>query len=100
MGILTATRQRGRNFHGVYAQHGGEYTSGEYGNKDREMIIVLSSGATKENVAHVTQMLEERGYGAHVSEGVGNTIVGAVGVPADMSAKGDRHRAVLRRCLL
>ena len=51
------------------------------------MIIVLSSGATKENVAHVTQMLEERGYGAHVSEGVGNTIVGAVGVPADMSQK-------------
>ena len=51
------------------------------------MIIVLSSEATKENVAHVTHMLEERGYGAHVSEGVGNTIVGAVGVPADMTQK-------------
>jgi len=51
------------------------------------MIIILSSGATKENIAHVTQMLEERGYGVHVSEGVGTTVVGAVGVPADLTQK-------------
>ncbi len=46
------------------------------------MIIILSSAATKENLTHVTQMLEERGYGVHLSEGVETTIVGAVGVPA------------------
>lgn len=51
------------------------------------MIIILSSEATKENLAHVTQMLEERGYGVHVSEGVDTTIVGAVGVPADLTQK-------------
>lgn len=51
------------------------------------MIIILSSEATKENLTHVTQMLEERGYGVHVSEGVGNTIVGAVGVPTDLTQK-------------
>lgn len=51
------------------------------------MIIILSSGATKENLQHVTQMLEERGYGVHVSEGVGTTVVGAVGVPADLTQK-------------
>ena len=51
------------------------------------MIIILSSVATKENLTHVTNMLEERGYAVHVSEGVGNTIVGAVGVPTDMTQK-------------
>ena len=38
------------------------------------MIIILSSAATKENLTHVTQMLEERGYGVHLSEGVETTI--------------------------
>jgi 3-deoxy-7-phosphoheptulonate synthase len=51
------------------------------------MIIILSSAATKENLTHVTKMLEERGYGVHVSEGVGTTIVGAVGVPSDLTQK-------------
>ena len=51
------------------------------------MIVILSSGATKENLKHVTQMLEERGYAVHVSEGVERTIVGAVGVPADPTQK-------------
>ncbi len=51
------------------------------------MIIILSSGATKENLNHVTQMLEERGYSIHLSEGVERTIVGAVGVPADPTQK-------------
>ena len=53
------------------------------------MIIILSSGATKENLKHVTQMLEERGYGVHLSEGVETTIVGAVGVPNDPSGKSE-----------
>ncbi len=51
------------------------------------MIIVLSSGATKENLEHVTHMLEERGYEVHLSEGVERTIVGAVGVPSDRGKK-------------
>ena len=51
------------------------------------MIVILSSGATKENLQHVTQMLEERGYAVHLSEGVERTIVGAVGVPADPTQK-------------
>jgi 3-deoxy-7-phosphoheptulonate synthase len=51
------------------------------------MIVILSSEATKENLQHVTQMLEERGYAIHVSEGVERTIVGAVGVPADPTQK-------------
>ena len=53
------------------------------------MIIILSSEATKENLGHVTQMLEERGYGVHLSEGVERTIVGAVGVPADPRSKAE-----------
>ena len=53
------------------------------------MIIILSSEATKENLKHVTQMLEERGYGVHLSEGVETTIVGAVGVPNDPSGKAE-----------
>jgi 3-deoxy-7-phosphoheptulonate synthase len=32
-------------------------------------------------------MLEERGYAAHVSEGIEQTIVGAVGIPSDPAAK-------------
>ena len=53
------------------------------------MIIILSSEATKENLTHVTQMLKERGYGVHLSEGVETTIVGAVGVPADAAMKAE-----------
>ncbi len=53
------------------------------------MIIILSSEATKENLQHVTQMLEERGYGVHLSEGIETTIVGAVGVPNDPSGKAE-----------
>ena len=51
------------------------------------MIVILSSEATKENLQHVTQMLEERGYAVHLSEGVERTIVGAVGVPTDPTQK-------------
>jgi 3-deoxy-7-phosphoheptulonate synthase len=51
------------------------------------MIVILSSEATKENLQHVTQMLKERGYAIHLSEGVERTIVGAVGVPTDPTQK-------------
>src|SRR3569833_902164 len=36
---------------------------------------------------HVKEMLEERGYAVHVTEGVEQTIVGAVGVPTDPTQK-------------
>jgi 3-deoxy-7-phosphoheptulonate synthase len=51
------------------------------------MIIILSSEATAENLAQVQEMLKERGYGVHLSEGVERIIVGAIGVPADPSQK-------------
>jgi 3-deoxy-7-phosphoheptulonate synthase len=51
------------------------------------MIIILSSSATDENLNYVTKMLEEGGYAVHVSKGIEQTIVGAVGVPADPTQK-------------
>ena len=53
------------------------------------MIIILSSGATKDNLSQLTQMLDTLGYGVHLSEGVERTIVGAVGVPSDPAQKGE-----------
>ena len=44
------------------------------------MIIVLSSRATSENLDELTGVLKQRGYDAHLSKGVENTVVGAVGV--------------------
>jgi len=43
------------------------------------MIIILSSRATKENLDQLKAILKDRGYDAHLSEGVETTIVGAVG---------------------
>jgi len=52
------------------------------------MIIVVSSQATPENLEHLTAVLKERGYDAHLSKGVETTIVGAVGV---MSAPDEKQ---------
>jgi 3-deoxy-7-phosphoheptulonate synthase len=43
------------------------------------MIIILSSRTTPDNIADVKSLLKERGYDAHLSEGVETTIMGAVG---------------------
>ena len=51
------------------------------------MIVILEPTSTKENLMHVKEMLEERGYAVHVTEGVEQTIVGAVGVPTDPTQK-------------
>jgi len=51
------------------------------------MIVILEPKSTKENLMHVKEMLEERGYAVHVTEGVEQTIVGAVGVPTDPTQK-------------
>jgi len=53
------------------------------------MIVVLAPQATKENLMQVTNMLEERGYAVHITEGVAQTIVGAIGLPTDPTAKGE-----------
>lgn len=43
------------------------------------MIIVMKSGANKEDVRHVVHRIEELGLKAHVSEGVERTIIGLIG---------------------
>ncbi len=43
------------------------------------MIIVLRSGATQEQIDDVVKRLEKLGFGAHVSQGVERTIIGAIG---------------------
>ena len=43
------------------------------------MIIVLRSGATQDEIDEVVKRLEKLGFGAHVSQGVERTIIGAIG---------------------
>lgn len=43
------------------------------------MIIVLRSGATQEEIDEVVKRLKKLGFGAHVSQGVERTIIGAIG---------------------
>ncbi|HXL01785.1 MAG TPA: 3-deoxy-7-phosphoheptulonate synthase [Candidatus Atribacteria bacterium] len=43
------------------------------------MIIVLRSGATQEEINDVVERLKKLGFGAHVSQGVERTIIGAIG---------------------
>ena len=45
------------------------------------MIIVMTSGATEEDIARVVERLGDRGYGHHISRGVERTVIGAVGAP-------------------
>jgi 3-deoxy-7-phosphoheptulonate synthase len=49
------------------------------------MIIILSSKTTPDNIDNLKSLLEERGYDAHLSQGVETTVVGAVG--ASLSAE-------------
>ena len=46
---------------------------------DESLIIVMSSDASAEDVAHVVQRLEDIGAEAHVSVGKSRTVIGAVG---------------------
>lgn len=43
------------------------------------MIVVMSNGASKEEVNHVLERLEKLGFQIHLSEGVERTIIGAIG---------------------
>lgn len=44
------------------------------------MIIVLNPQTTESQVNEITQMLQARGFGVHISRGAETTIVGAIGV--------------------
>lgn len=48
------------------------------------VIIILSSDATEEHIKTVTDILEDAGYGGHVSRGEERTIIGAVGTEPEM----------------
>ena len=52
------------------------------------MVIILSA-ATPDNLAQLTRLLKERGYDAHLSEGVETTLVGAVGAMQSAEEKAD-----------
>jgi 3-deoxy-7-phosphoheptulonate synthase len=52
------------------------------------MIIILSA-PTEANLAQLTQMLEAKGYNAHLSKGVETTLVGAVGAIQSQEEKAD-----------
>ena len=43
------------------------------------MIIILKSGATDEQVAHVVERVEALGLKAHLSRGTFRTIIGVIG---------------------
>ncbi len=46
------------------------------------MIILLKRGATEENISAVSNKLQEHGYHSHITRGVEDTIVAAVGAPS------------------
>jgi len=46
------------------------------------VIIILKHGATEEDIATVSEKLEEHGYQPHVTRGVEDTIIAAVGSPS------------------
>jgi len=43
------------------------------------MIIVMRTGATREQVEEITDRLKQEGFSVHLSEGVEKTIIGAIG---------------------
>ncbi len=45
------------------------------------MIVVMSPGASREQVNDIVQRIRGLGLGAHLSEGEERTIIGVVGMP-------------------
>ena len=43
------------------------------------MIVVMKPNATVENIEKVVKKLEEKGFSIHISEGVNQTVIGAIG---------------------
>ena len=59
------------------------------------MIVILSQGATEDEIAQVEATLKEEGYGVHPIYGVERTIIGAVGAPGtDREEAAAKLRAV------
>lgn len=50
------------------------------------MIIVMKSGAGRDQVDHVIEHLERLGFGVHLSEGVEQTVIGALGDKSRLGA--------------
>ncbi len=50
------------------------------------MIIILTPGATEEELNTLVKNIQDRGYSAHISRGVEKTIVGAIGAPDEDKA--------------
>src|SRR5947207_5744669 len=51
------------------------------------MIIILNSQATDAHIAELTDVLQARGLGVHLSRGVETTIVGAIGAMDEEKAE-------------
>jgi 3-deoxy-7-phosphoheptulonate synthase len=51
------------------------------------MVVVMQEGATEEQVQHVISRLMEMGFDIHRSTGARQTVLGAVGAPADFDTR-------------
>src|SRR5690242_10219509 len=57
----------------------GRPTEGRPTTEREDMIISMKLGATKKEIDHVCERLQEFGYSAHVITGVERVVIGAVG---------------------
>ncbi len=48
--------------------------------------MVMKPGASEEEIRAVVELLEERGFGVHISRGVERTVIGAIGSEAEKAA--------------
>ena len=70
------------------------------------MIVVMKTGASAKDVAHVINRIEADGYAAHLSEGDHHTIIGVVGesptplLEENYDTMLDRSQVVHRHCSL
>lgn len=67
---------------------------GGHGYGEGELIIIMKTGATREQTEEVEQVLRDLGYGIHPIYGVERTVIGAVGTPdADKEGAAGRLRS-------
>jgi len=51
------------------------------------MVVIMQEGATEEQIQHVIDRLVSMGFDIHRSTGASQTVLGAVGVPADFDPR-------------
>ncbi len=51
------------------------------------MVVVMQEGAKEEQIQHVIDRLVSMGFDIHRSTGASQTVLGAVGVPADFDPR-------------